>query len=111
MAGISPSILSADFANLARDVSLVADAGADMIHVDVMDSHFVPNISIGVPVVASLRKATAAFLDVQLMISQPEKYIEAFAKAADGQSTKIIIPSEIASLAGLAEGVTEAIKK
>lgn len=81
MAKLSPSILSADFANLARDVKAIVDAGSDMVHVDVMDGHFVPNISIGVPVVQSLRKATEGFLDVHLMISQPEKYIEAFAKA------------------------------
>ena len=81
MAKLSPSILSADFANLARDVKVIVDAGSDMVHVDVMDGHFVPNISIGVPVVKSLRQATDAFLDVHLMISQPEKYIEAFAKA------------------------------
>ena len=81
MAKLSPSILSADFANLARDVKVIVDAGSDMVHVDVMDGHFVPNISIGVPVVQSLRKTTEGFLDVHLMISQPEKYIEAFAKA------------------------------
>lgn len=78
---LAPSILSADFANLQRDVETVLQAGADWLHVDVMDGHFVPNISIGVPVVKSLRKATGAFLDVHLMISQPERYLEPFAKA------------------------------
>lgn len=78
---ISPSILSADFANLERDIKLVENAGADWLHVDVMDGHFVPNITIGVPVVASIKKVTALPLDVHLMIENPEKYIESFAKA------------------------------
>ena len=81
MAKLSPSILSADFANLERDVKIITDAGADWIHVDVMDGHFVPNISIGVPVVTSLRKATDGFLDVHLMITDPDKYVPAFIKA------------------------------
>lgn len=78
---ISPSILSADFANLERDIKRVEDAGADWIHVDVMDGHFVPNITIGVPVVKSIKKVTNLPLDVHLMIENPEKYIEPFAKA------------------------------
>ena len=78
---VSPSILSADFANLERDIKLVENNGADWIHVDVMDGHFVPNITIGVPVVKSLRAITNLPLDVHLMIENPEKYIEPFAKA------------------------------
>lgn len=78
---ISPSILSADFTELGRDVRAIEDGGADWIHVDVMDGHFVPNISIGVPVVKSLGNVARIPLDVHLMIENPEKYIEPFAKA------------------------------
>ncbi len=78
---VSPSILSADFASLGEDIKKVAEAGADLIHVDVMDGHFVPNISIGVPVVKSARSATKLPFDVHLMISDPLTYSEAFVKA------------------------------
>ena len=78
---ISPSILSADFANLGRDVKYVADCGADWIHIDVMDGHFVPNITIGAPVVKSLRKVTNKTCDVHLMIENPKKYVKDFAEA------------------------------
>jgi ribulose-phosphate 3-epimerase len=78
---IAPSILAANFAQLGDEIRLVEEAGADAIHVDVMDGHFVPNISIGIPVVQSLRKATRLPLDVHLMIENPEEYIEEFIRA------------------------------
>lgn len=87
MIKIVPSILSADFANLQRDVKRVEDAGADMLHIDVMDGHFVPNITVGVPVVEALSKITRLPLDVHLMIEEPEKYIEPFARAGSDTLT------------------------
>jgi ribulose-phosphate 3-epimerase len=78
---IAPSILSADFSNLARDITAVASAGAQWIHVDVMDGIFVPNITIGPVVVKGIRKITSAFLDCHLMITKPERYIDDFIKA------------------------------
>lgn len=78
---ISPSILSADFANLERDIKLVEHNGADWIHVDVMDGHFVPNITIGIPVTAALKRVASVPLDVHLMIENPEKYAQDFIKA------------------------------
>ena len=75
---VAPSILSADFAFLARDIEAVQKAGADFIHVDVMDGHFVPNISIGIPVVKSIKKITKIPLDIHLMIDNPEIYMDKF---------------------------------
>jgi ribulose-phosphate 3-epimerase len=81
MIKIAPSILSADFGRLAEEVRAVEQAGADYIHVDVMDGHFVPNLTIGPVVVAAVRKATKLPLDVHLMIENPERYIDDFARA------------------------------
>jgi len=85
MVQIVPSILSADFARLAEQIHQVEQGGAGMLHLDVMDGHFVPNITIGPPVVASIRKATRMRLDVHLMISDPDRYIAAFAEAGADQ--------------------------
>ena len=81
MIKLAPSILSADFARLGEQIDEVARAGADYIHVDVMDGHFVPNITIGAPVVASIRPITSLPLDVHLMIEHPKRYISEFAHA------------------------------
>src|SRR6202522_34164 len=78
---IAPSILASNFAKLGEEVRTVEEGGADVIHVDVMDGHFVPNISIGIPVVECLRKATQLPLDVHLMIEYPEEYIDDFVRA------------------------------
>ena len=84
---ISPSILAGDFAHLADAIAKVEAGGADFIHVDVMDGHFVPNITIGVPVVAALQKVAKVPLDVHLMISDPDRYLDAFVKAGASMLT------------------------
>jgi ribulose-phosphate 3-epimerase len=81
---IAPSILAADFARLGQEVEAVVAGGADLIHVDVMDGRFVPNITIGQPVVAALQRVTDRPLDVHLMIEEPDRYLESFARAGAG---------------------------
>ena len=102
MTKVSPSILSADFVNLERDIRSLTPAGADYVHVDVMDGLFVPNITIGIPVVAAIRKITELPLDVHLMIDRPLRYVDDFCKAgSDILTIHVEADSEENTLAAL----------
>lgn len=106
---ISPSILSADFSQLGKEIKKLEDAGADMIHVDVMDGHFVPNLTIGPPVIKALKKNSLLPFDVHLMISPVHKYIESYANA--GADIITIHPEATNNLLGSINKIKEFKKK
>lgn len=99
---IAPSILSADFMNLGRDIALIEEAGAGYVHVDVMDGHFVPNLTMGVPVVKQLKRATALPLDVHLMISNPLEQLPWF---LDAGADSVTVHAEVLDADGLARAI------
>ena len=93
---VAPSILAADFARLGEEIRRAEEAGADVVHADVMDGHFVPNLSIGPPVVTSIRPVTSLPFDVHLMLDQPERYVDAFAEAgADNITVHVEIEADV----------------
>lgn len=99
---IAPSILSADFMNLGRDIALIEEAGAGYVHVDVMDGHFVPNLTMGVPVVKQLKRATALPLDVHLMIANPLEQLSWF---LDAGADSVTVHAEVLGADGLARAI------
>lgn len=111
MIKVSPSILSADFGNMERDIHGLKEAGADYVHVDIMDGHFVPNISMGFPMVSALRKITDMVLDVHLMIDRPIRYVERFCDAgADILTIHVEADSEENTLKALRMIRTKGVK-
>ena len=104
---IAPSILSADFAKLGDEIKAVEAAGADWIHVDVMDGHFVPNITIGPLVAEAVRRVTALPLDMHLMIENPDQYVEAFAQAGGSSSYVTVHPEACYHLHGTIQAIKD----
>ncbi|MDX2197691.1 MAG: ribulose-phosphate 3-epimerase [Phycisphaerae bacterium] len=107
-ARIAPSVLDADFGRLAAEIAAVEDGGCEVIHLDVMDGHFVPNLSIGVPVVAAVQKNSKCFLDAHLMIAEPRRYAAAFAKAGAHSLTfhaETVAPADREKLIGHIRGL------